>query len=69
MKFEMRRLFNPVATTWSITCDHILQNEYFFLAAEVLSTINVLDTQAILESLLDGGMQKLKFTKAVQRGS
>lgn len=54
---------NPVATTWSITFDHILKND--FLAAEVLSTMSVLDAQAIPESLLDGGMQKLKFTKAM----
>ena len=54
---------NPVAATWSITFDHILKND--FLAAETLSTMSVLDAQAIPESLLYSGMQKIKFIKAI----
>lgn len=54
---------NPVAATWSITFDHILKKN--FLAAEILSTMSVLDAQAVPESLLYGGEQKIKFSKAM----
>ena len=54
---------NLVAATWSITFKHILKND--FLAAETLSTMSVLDAQAIPESLLYSGTQKIKFIKAI----
>lgn len=54
---------NPVATTWSITFEHILKHDV--LAAETLSTMSVLDAQAIPESLLYSGIQKIKFIKAI----
>ena len=43
---------NPIATTWSITFDRLRSQELY--AAEVLSLMCVLDTQAIPESLLRG---------------
>lgn len=54
---------NPVAATWSITFDHILNTDA--LAAEILSTMSVLDAQAIPESLLYNGLQGIKFVKAI----
>jgi hypothetical protein len=54
---------NPVAATWSITFDHILKKDP--LAAEILSTMSILDAQAIPESLIYDGMAKIKFSKAM----
>ena len=53
---------NPVAATWSITFDHILQRDP--LAAETLAVMSTFDAQAIPESLISSG-NKLKFSKAM----
>jgi hypothetical protein len=54
---------NPVATTWSVSFDYIRKRDP--LAAEVLAIMSMFDSQAIPESLLDWGNNRLKFRKAL----
>lgn len=54
---------NPVVTTWSISFDYI--RHWDPLAAEILSVMSMLDAQAIPESLVRFGDNKLKFNKAM----
>ncbi|EPE27492.1 P-loop containing nucleoside triphosphate hydrolase [Glarea lozoyensis ATCC 20868] len=54
---------NPVATTWSVSFDYIRKRDP--LAAEMLSIMSTLDSQAIPESLLNFGSNKIKFQKAL----
>jgi hypothetical protein len=54
----------PVATSWSVSFDHI--RRHVPLPAEVLSITCMLDLQAIPQSLVDFGSNKLKLHKALQ---
>lgn len=54
---------NPVVTTWSVSFDYI--RNWDPLAAEILSVMSMLDPQAIPESLIFFGNNKLKFGKAM----
>jgi hypothetical protein len=54
---------NPVATTWSVSFDYI--RNWDPLAAEILSVMSMLDAQAIPESLVRFGDNRLKFSKAM----
>ena len=54
---------NPVATTWSISFEHINKNEP--KAAELLSFMSMFDSQAIPESVLPVGQDMIIFEKAL----
>ncbi|KAM0795978.1 P-loop containing nucleoside triphosphate hydrolase protein [Usnea florida] len=54
---------NPVATTWSISFEHINKNEP--KAAELLSFMSMFDSQAIPESVLPVGQDTILFEKAL----